>query len=98
MFASSCTTRPRFSSRNSFYSLTGVSARLLYKGCDAHVRRYLWGTVWSGSYFAGSFGGASCRREAVHRDPQAHCGLSRSRRPRSRDAGQGSPEMASLPA
>ncbi|MGX1364835.1 hypothetical protein RKD19_000194 [Streptomyces canus] len=45
MFASSCTTRPRFSSRNSFYSLTGVSARLLCKGCDAHVRRYLWGTV-----------------------------------------------------
>ncbi len=40
-------------------SLKGVSARLLRKECDAHVRRYLWGGhFWSGSYFAGSCGGA----------------------------------------
>ncbi|MER6066747.1 IS200/IS605 family transposase [Streptomyces sp. NPDC001792] len=36
-------------------SLKGVSARLLRKEYDAHVRRYLWGGhFWSGSYFAGS--------------------------------------------
>lgn len=40
-------------------SLKGVSARLLRKEYDAHVRRYLWGgRFWSGSYFAGSCGGA----------------------------------------
>lgn len=40
-------------------SLKGVSARLLRKEYDAHVRRYLWGGhFWSGSYFAGSCGGA----------------------------------------
>ncbi|MFF6852573.1 IS200/IS605 family transposase, partial [Streptomyces antimycoticus] len=40
-------------------SLKGVSARLLRKEYDAHVRRHLWGGhFWSGSYFAGSCGGA----------------------------------------
>ncbi|PZG85987.1 IS200/IS605 family transposase [Streptomyces sp. NTH33] len=40
-------------------SLKGVSARLLRKEYDAHVRRHLWGgRFWSGSYFAGSCGGA----------------------------------------
>ncbi|WP_107459621.1 IS200/IS605 family transposase, partial [Streptomyces colonosanans] len=40
-------------------SLKGVSARLLRKEFDAHVRRYLWGGhFWSGSYYAGSVGGA----------------------------------------
>lgn len=40
-------------------SLKGVSARLLRKEYDAHVRQYLWGGhFWSGSYFAGSVGGA----------------------------------------
>jgi putative transposase len=40
-------------------SLKGVSARLLRKEHDAHIRRYLWGGhFWSGSYFAGSCGGA----------------------------------------
>ncbi|MBZ9638443.1 IS200/IS605 family transposase [Streptomyces sp. PSKA30] len=39
-------------------SLKGVSARLLRKEYDAHVRRCLWkGHFWSGSYFAGSCGG-----------------------------------------
>ncbi|MET7519737.1 transposase, partial [Streptomyces sp. NPDC005480] len=37
----------------------GVSSRYLRKEYDAHVRRYLWGGhFWSGSYFAGSCGGA----------------------------------------
>jgi hypothetical protein len=36
-------------------SLKGVSARLLRKEYDSHIRSYLWGGhVWSGSYFAGS--------------------------------------------
>ncbi|MBO8189353.1 transposase [Streptomyces spirodelae] len=36
-----------------------VSARLLRKEYDAHVRRYLWGGhFWSGSYCAASCGGA----------------------------------------
>ncbi|MEU3169774.1 IS200/IS605 family transposase [Streptosporangium sp. NPDC006930] len=40
-------------------SLKGVSARLLRKEYEAHVRRYPWGgRFWSGSYFAGSVGGA----------------------------------------
>jgi putative transposase len=40
-------------------SLKGVSSRYLRKEYDAHVRRYLWGGhFWSGSYFAGSCGGA----------------------------------------
>ncbi|OIJ86350.1 IS200/IS605 family transposase [Streptomyces colonosanans] len=40
-------------------SLKGVSARLLRKEFDAHVRRYLWGGhFWSGSYYARSVGGA----------------------------------------
>ncbi|NUR02581.1 MAG: IS200/IS605 family transposase [Streptomyces sp.] len=40
-------------------SLKGVSSRYLRKEYDAHVRRYLWGgQFWSGSYFAGSCGGA----------------------------------------
>ncbi|MQY39827.1 hypothetical protein SRB17_78550 [Streptomyces sp. RB17] len=40
-------------------SLKGLSARLLRKEYDAHVRRYLWGGhLWSGSYFATSCGGA----------------------------------------
>ncbi|MGW8989711.1 IS200/IS605 family transposase [Streptomyces zhihengii] len=40
-------------------SLKGVSARMLRKEYDSHVRRYLWGgRFWSGSYFAGSCGGA----------------------------------------
>ncbi|MER6996794.1 IS200/IS605 family transposase [Streptomyces sp. NPDC000410] len=40
-------------------SLKGVSARLLRKEYDTHVRRYLWGgRFWSGSYFAGSCAGA----------------------------------------
>ncbi|MER5421349.1 IS200/IS605 family transposase [Streptosporangium roseum] len=40
-------------------SLKGVSARLLRKEYAPHVRNYLWGGhLWSGSYFAGSVGGA----------------------------------------
>ncbi|WP_405634538.1 IS200/IS605 family transposase [Streptomyces sp. NBC_00056] len=40
-------------------SLKGVSSRYLRKEYDADVRRYLWGGhFWSGSYFAGSCGGA----------------------------------------
>ncbi|MFI7129675.1 IS200/IS605 family transposase [Nonomuraea sp. NPDC050153] len=40
-------------------SLKGVSARMLRKEYSAHVRTYLWGGhFWSGSYFAGSVGGA----------------------------------------
>ncbi|MEU8036784.1 IS200/IS605 family transposase [Streptosporangium sp. NPDC049078] len=40
-------------------SLKGVSARLLRKEYTSHVRQYLWGGhFWSGSYFAGSVGGA----------------------------------------
>ncbi|WP_411152225.1 IS200/IS605 family transposase [Streptomyces sp. A30] len=40
-------------------SLKGVSAKLLRKEYDTHVRRHLWGGhFWSGSYFAGSCGGA----------------------------------------
>lgn len=40
-------------------SLKGVSARMLRKKYDTHVQRYLWGGhFWSGSYFAGSCGGA----------------------------------------
>ncbi|MEU9885071.1 IS200/IS605 family transposase [Sphaerisporangium sp. NPDC051011] len=40
-------------------SLKGVSVRLLRKAYAAHVRKFLWGGhFWSGSYFAGSAGGA----------------------------------------
>ncbi|MFF4689783.1 IS200/IS605 family transposase [Streptomyces sp. NPDC001307] len=40
-------------------SLKGVSARLLRREYDAHVRRYLWGGhFWSGPYFPASCGGA----------------------------------------
>jgi putative transposase len=40
-------------------SLKGVSSRRLRQEYDSHVRRYLWGGhFWSGSYFAGSCGGA----------------------------------------
>ncbi|MFI6666782.1 IS200/IS605 family transposase [Streptomyces sp. NPDC050481] len=40
-------------------SLKGVSSRYLRQEYGAHVRRYLWGGhFWSGSYFAGSCGGA----------------------------------------
>ncbi|MFC3996658.1 IS200/IS605 family transposase [Nocardiopsis sediminis] len=40
-------------------SLKGVSSRLLRKEYPTHVNRYLWGgRLWSGSYFAGSVGGA----------------------------------------
>ncbi|MER7203822.1 IS200/IS605 family transposase (plasmid) [Streptomyces sp. NBC_01003] len=40
-------------------SLKGVSSRRLRQEHSAHVRRYLWGGhFWSGSYFAGSCGGA----------------------------------------
>ncbi|RBQ21412.1 IS200/IS605 family transposase [Spongiactinospora rosea] len=40
-------------------SLKGVSARMLRKEFGTHVRKYLWGEhFWSGSYFAGSVGGA----------------------------------------
>ncbi|WP_405524155.1 IS200/IS605 family transposase [Streptomyces canus] len=40
-------------------SLKGVSSRYLRQEYEAHVRRYLWaGHFWSGSYFAGSCGGA----------------------------------------
>ncbi|WP_433214142.1 IS200/IS605 family transposase [Microtetraspora malaysiensis] len=40
-------------------SLKGVSARMLRKEFSSHVRTYLWGgRFWSGSYFAGSVGGA----------------------------------------
>lgn len=39
--------------------LKGVSSRRLRQEYDAHVRRYLWGGhLWSGSYFAGTCGGA----------------------------------------
>ncbi|MEU9890562.1 IS200/IS605 family transposase [Sphaerisporangium sp. NPDC051011] len=40
-------------------SLKGVSARMLRKEFCAHIREYLQGDhFWSGSYFAGSVGGA----------------------------------------
>ncbi|MET8053574.1 IS200/IS605 family transposase [Streptosporangium sp. NPDC005286] len=40
-------------------SLKGVSSRYLRKEYASHVRGYLWGgRLWSGSYFAGSVGGA----------------------------------------
>ncbi|WP_224279609.1 IS200/IS605 family transposase [Streptomyces sp. LS1784] len=40
-------------------SLKGVSSRRLRQEYDSHVRRYLWGGRFrSGSYFAGSCGGA----------------------------------------
>jgi putative transposase len=40
-------------------SLKGVSSRRLRQEYDSHVRQYLWGGhFWSGSYFAGSCGGA----------------------------------------
>ncbi|MEO3792282.1 IS200/IS605 family transposase [Nonomuraea sp. B10E15] len=40
-------------------SLKGVSARMLRKEFSTHVRTYLWHDhFWSGSYFAGSVGGA----------------------------------------
>ncbi|WP_067135126.1 IS200/IS605 family transposase [Microtetraspora malaysiensis] len=40
-------------------SLKGVSARMLRKEFGTHVHKYLWGgRFWSGSYFAGSVGGA----------------------------------------
>lgn len=40
-------------------SLKGVSARRLRQEYAPHVRKYLWaGHFWSGSYFAGSCGGA----------------------------------------
>lgn len=40
-------------------SLKGVSSRRLRQEYDSQVRRYLWGGhFWSGSYFAGSCGGA----------------------------------------
>ncbi|KUN95466.1 cytosine methyltransferase [Streptomyces caeruleatus] len=40
-------------------SLKGVSSRYLRKEYATHVRRFLWGGhFWSGSYFAGSCGGA----------------------------------------
>jgi putative transposase len=40
-------------------SLKGVSSRRLRQEYDSHVRRYLrGGHFWSGSYFAGSCGGA----------------------------------------
>ena len=39
-------------------SLKGVSARLLRKEYDSHIRRYLWSGNWSGSYFAGKCGEA----------------------------------------
>ncbi|WP_405969375.1 IS200/IS605 family transposase [Streptomyces sp. NBC_00988] len=40
-------------------SLKGVSSRRLRQEYNSHVRRYLWGGhFWSGSYFAGSCGGA----------------------------------------
>jgi len=40
-------------------SLKGVSARMLRKEFGAHVRAHLQGDrFWSGSYFAGSVGGA----------------------------------------
>lgn len=40
-------------------SLKGVSARMLRKEFDTHVRKHLWSErFWSGSYFAGSVGGA----------------------------------------
>ncbi|MFE9809409.1 transposase [Streptomyces sp. NPDC005548] len=39
-------------------SLKGISARLLRKEYDSHIRRYPWGGHFrSGSYFAGSCGG-----------------------------------------
>jgi putative transposase len=40
-------------------SLKGVSSRHLRQEYSTHVRKYLWGGhFWSGSYFAGSRGGA----------------------------------------
>ncbi|MER5997033.1 IS200/IS605 family transposase [Nonomuraea angiospora] len=40
-------------------SLKGVSARMLRKEFGTHVRKHLWADhFWSGSYFAGSVGGA----------------------------------------
>lgn len=51
-------------------SLKGVSSRRPRQEYDSHVRRYLWGGhSWSGSYFAGSCGGAPLT--PVHRGPAA---------------------------
>jgi putative transposase len=50
-------------------SLKGVSARLLRKDFDAHVRQYLWGGhFWVRSYYVGTAGGAplSTIAEYIH--------------------------------
>ncbi len=60
MYAQAATSSTTCTSTWLVNSLKGVSARLLRKDYDAHVRRYLWGGhFWSGSYFAGSCGGAT---------------------------------------
>ncbi|MGI5488830.1 IS200/IS605 family transposase [Microtetraspora malaysiensis] len=54
-------------------SLKGVSARLLRKEYAAHVREYLWdGHFWSGSYFAGSVGGAPLTALKQYIEQQQH--------------------------
>ncbi|KNE80384.1 cytosine methyltransferase [Streptomyces fradiae] len=54
-------------------SLKGVSARLLRKDYDAHVRQHLWGGhFWSSSYFAGSCGGAPLTVVRQYIDNQQH--------------------------
>jgi putative transposase len=54
-------------------SLKGVSARLLRKEHPAHVRRFLrGGHFWSGSYFAGSCGGAPLTVVRQYIEQQQH--------------------------
>lgn len=54
-------------------SLKGVSARLLRKEYDNHVRQYLrQGRFWSGSYFAASCGGAPLTAVKQYIENQKH--------------------------
>jgi len=54
-----CTTRRKVAISKLVNSLKGVTARRLRQEYPTHVRKYLWGEhFWSGSYFAGSCGGA----------------------------------------
>jgi hypothetical protein len=69
---SCCPSEPKVQLSKLVNSLKGVSARLLRKGYDAHVRRYLWGGhFWSGSYFAGSCDGAPLTDVKQYREPEA---------------------------
>lgn len=50
---------PKVSMSKLVNSLKGVSARLLRKEFETHLKKKIWkGSLWSPSYFAGSCGGA----------------------------------------